>query len=82
MTTKNMAILTVTPEAFRHLLQLPDDVEVVRVEMAPGQRGTLHVMVEGVGWPTGEGGHVCPTIGVMLDGRIDWGFPESVVVSG
>lgn len=75
MTVKNMAILTVTPEAFRHLLQLPDDVEVVRVEMAPGQRGTLHAMVEGIGWPTPEGGQVYATYGRTVDGRIDWGFP-------
>ena len=58
MATKKMAILTLTPEVFRALLQLPPEVEVVRVELAPNQRGTLHVMIEGAGWTTVEGAHV------------------------
>lgn len=87
---KRMAILTVTPEALRQLLQLPNGVELVRVEMAQGQRGALRLMIEGAGWPTPEGGYVQPaqiaTVhtsyhfaedgqNIRLD-KIDWNLPD------
>lgn len=43
---KKMALLRITPELLRDMLSLPDGVEVVRVELAPGQRGVLHLMIE------------------------------------
>jgi hypothetical protein len=87
MSVKKMAILTVTPEALRALLQLPDGVELVRVEMSQGQRGVLKLMIEGAGWDTPEAGHVQFTNDALItdtfDGEgalvrrsIDWRLPK------
>jgi hypothetical protein len=86
MSVKKMAILTVTPEALRAMLQLPDGVELVRVEMSQGQRGTLKLMIEGAGWDTPEGGFVQPALsaiitdvheeGALVRRSIDWQLPK------
>ena len=87
MTIKKMALLRVTPEALRDLLQLPLEVEVIRVEMAPGYRGLLHVVIEGAGWDTPEGGVIMPApVGIATQNSdaagnitnrvIDWGLPK------
>ena len=86
MSVKKMAILTVTPEALRAMLQLPDGVELVRVEMSQGQRGVLKLMIEGAGWDTPEGGYVQFTEtaiiterrgpeGELLKRTINWNLP-------
>jgi hypothetical protein len=81
---KKMAILRVTAEAVRDLLQLPAGVEVLRVEVAPGVRGCLNVVIEGAGWDTPEGGLIVPTYGTVhtkcdevgyVSHKIDWRFP-------
>lgn len=59
MTTKKMAILTITPEVLRQLLQLPE-CDVIRVETDPGYRGVLRLVIEGAGWDTPEGGPIMP----------------------
>lgn len=87
MATKKMAILRLTPQAFRDLMQLPETVEVVRVELESGTRGNLHLMIEGAGWDTHEGAMVIPAQaaiitshkdqnGTSIDRIIDWGLPE------
>lgn len=83
--SKKMAVLQVSPEVFRQFLQLPPEAEVLRVEAVPGHRGGLHVVIEGAGWSTAEGGPIPPAYGVVTtersaDGQpprhcIDWGFP-------
>lgn len=87
MNTKKMAILTVTPEAFRGLLQLPESVEVVGVEVAQGYRGVLRIVIEGAGWDTREGEAISPTgaatitnrhdeTGAIVSRSIDWHLPK------
>lgn len=86
--TKKMALLRVTPEALRTLLQLPDATEIVRVELADGHRGVMHLMIEGAGWETEEGSPVMPAdsaiitetvdaAGALVSRLVDWGFPTS-----
>lgn len=83
---KKMAILRLTPEAMRCLMQLPEGVEVVRVELEPGSRGVLQLMIEGAGWDTPEGNAVMPARpaivtqhfdkdGALASSTIDWGIP-------
>ena len=75
---KKMAILRITPEVLRNILQLPDNCEVVRVDTAFDCRGVIEVVLEGVGWDTAEGMAIlrCDHA-VMTDGKIDWRFPEN-----
>lgn len=85
--TKKMAVLRLTAEAFRELLQLPPEVEVLRVNVPYDMRGRLDIVIEGVGWDVPENGAICPTYGSVtrqVDGEgsvlrstIDWGFPQA-----
>ena len=82
-----MAILRLTPQAVRQLLQLPDEVDVIRVEVPQNHRSGLDVVIEGAGWPTPEGGLIQSTHGTVTQGvdaegkliryEIDWGLPAS-----
>lgn len=84
---KKMAVLCMTADAFRELLQLPADVEVVRVELPPEQRGGLNIYIEGAGWDTSEGDRIMSTFGTVTVQRdsegnitrstIDWAFPPA-----
>lgn len=51
---KLMALLQLSPKAFRELFQLPPGTEVVRIETRPGYRGRVDVIIEGAGWLTDE----------------------------
>lgn len=88
MAVKKMAILRLTPEALIALLQLPPEAEVVRVELSTGQRGVLHLMIEGAGWNTPDGGMVQPALtpivteardaqGALVRWAVDWGLPAA-----
>lgn len=52
---KKMAILTLTPEAIRELLQLPENAVFVEQHIPFDQPGVMEIKVEGVGWDTPEG---------------------------
>lgn len=77
---KRMAILAVTPEVFCKLLQLPEDVELVRVNLCPDRRGVMELVIEGAGWITPRGASISRTSGEITEGEsksvIDWHLPE------
>jgi len=79
---KKMAILTLTPDALKDILQLPDDMTFIEVRIPFDRPGTMEIKVEGVGWNTVKGGHIQranPVIVTKLgDGTldVDWGIPE------
>jgi hypothetical protein len=83
---KKMAILRLDPPALRGLFQLPDGVEVLRVETVPGYRGAVRMVIEGAGWDTMEGNPIMPadpaivTVtrdeeGKITRSTIDWRLP-------
>jgi hypothetical protein len=89
---KKMAILTLTPEALREFLELPEGAEVVRVELEYGYRGVLKLVIEGAGWDTPEGGPIRPSLtaivtrhfaedGAQLSRSINWGLPVGEVAA-
>ena len=80
-----MAVLRLSPQALRDILQLPDCCEVVRVETVQGVRGLVHVVVEGAGEDVEEGYPLPPAqTGIISIDRndaggitrltVDWGF--------
>lgn len=83
---KKMAILPMSMQGLRDLLQLPREAEIVRIEMEPGYRASLRLVVEGVGWDTSEGAPIMPAPTAMVHQttdaagnickRVDWNLPS------
>lgn len=83
---KKMASLRLGPAALRELFQLPEGVEVVRIESDFGYRGGLRLVIEGAGWATAEGAPIQPAepaivtvtrdeAGQIARSTIDWRLP-------
>ena len=75
------AIITLTPQALRDLLQLPKEAVFEEVRIPFSRPGVLEVKLSGVGWETPEGCSITKAnAGVVTtreDGsfEIDWRLP-------
>lgn len=81
---QKLAILSLSPDLLRELLQLPRGAEILDLRVPLYYRGVLEVKIVGAGWPTMEGQAITSTIGTVTRTRdengverrsIDWGFP-------
>jgi len=72
-----MAILQVTPDFVRRLLQLPDGTIITGVRESFLRPGVLEVKIEGAGWEVSEGDiiTIAPPGVFNSDGLIDWHLP-------
>lgn len=52
---KKMAILTLTPEAIRELLHLPDGSTLIALTIPFETPGVMKIKIEGAGWDNPEG---------------------------
>ena len=74
---KKMAILTVTGQIIREMLQLPDGCEIIRVEVQQGYREVFRLVIDGAGWDTPEGAAIQQALVATVDAKgIHWGLPE------
>lgn len=83
------AILEITPEAFRQMLQLPKEATVIDVESNLYRHGVLQIKVVGVGPEVPDGaciqsfsGTICQARsadGDLLEPVIDWGLPNETL---
>jgi len=79
---KKMAIITLTPEALRELLQLPDGLTFIEARIPFYTPGVMEVKVEGAGFDTPEGGAIYKSEPAIVtrkeDGTldIDWRLPS------
>lgn len=55
---KKMAIITITPEAIRELLFLPEGATLISLETPFDTPGILRLKIEGAGWDTPEGASI------------------------
>ena len=73
-----LAILRMSPEVFRELLQLPDGALLRGVSTNMNEYCVLELLVEGVGWETAEGNKIMIAPSAKItDGVIDWGLPNA-----
>ena len=78
---KRMAIITITPEGLRKLLNLPDNMTFVEARIPFDQPGVMEIKVEGAGWETPEGAMIAKAPPAIMatkeDGTldIDWNVP-------
>ena len=90
---KKMCILKVAPEVLRDLLQLPPEATLIKVESPYCMLGVVHLVVEGIGWDTPEGGAIliAPSAvisdvrdenGTITSRTIDWGVGEGLGATG
>ena len=78
---KRMAVLTLTSEALREILQLPDNTIMVEARIPFLTPGVMEIKVEGAGWLTPECAAIMvaePAIVTRLENGaldIDWRIP-------
>ena len=83
------AILEITPEALRQMLQLPKEATVIDVEPNLYRHGVLLIKVVGVGPKIPEGACIQRFYGTIHQARsadgdllepvIDWGLPDETL---
>ena len=83
------AILEISPEAFRQMLQLPKEATVIDVEPNLYRHGVLQIKVVGVGPDVPEGACIQRFSGTIYQARsadgdllepvIDWGLPNETL---
>jgi hypothetical protein len=77
------AILTLTPEAIREIIQIPEGSQLAGMYIPFDRPGVVHLKVEGAGWETPEGSPIQYAEGATATRdengvlSIDWKLPEN-----
>jgi hypothetical protein len=81
--SKKAAIIRVTAECLREILQLPPEAEIVRIDL-DDTRGELRIVLHGAGWETAQGEKIKESPAATISDSwsaprrtIDWKLGES-----